>query len=329
MWFKKIMGFEEKNPEFVRSNVMVEGEFLTSKVNGNTYQHGKLEVPLLEELRDKTSAIASSGTKLSVSECVGNVQELHKKEENEGALFQAASQFNLLEMVGPDVTPEWGIDIYEKDFTQGPACAIACGAGTIFRNYFVNVDGQIGQTAAKQIDCLDEMGKYLNNEELLLWKMSNGYALCTQQGLLRINKILSELSDLDREKLKGKLKTGIHWNTEVTICDKKQLVSQIYCSALPVAYSNINPIYWEGFSRLILEATYEATFRTALLNSEVTGNNKVFLTLVGGGAFGNYQNWILESLAKSLEQFKESALEVIVVSYGGSNSGVQRLIKGF
>ena len=48
--------------------------------------------------------------------------------ENAGALFQVASQLNLLEMTGPEVTPEDGVTIYQDDRTQGPACAIAAGA---------------------------------------------------------------------------------------------------------------------------------------------------------------------------------------------------------
>jgi hypothetical protein len=65
------------------------------------------------------------------------------------ALFQVASQFNALEMVAPNITPEDGVTRYQHDRTQGPACAIAAGAATIYRNYFVPVAGGIGQTAAR------------------------------------------------------------------------------------------------------------------------------------------------------------------------------------
>ena len=71
-----------------------------------------------------------------ISEVVGDVRALHLDPQNGGALFQAASQFNLLEMTGPSLTPEQGVGIYENDQTQDPACAIACGGGAIFRNYF-------------------------------------------------------------------------------------------------------------------------------------------------------------------------------------------------
>lgn len=76
-------------------------------------------------------------------------RQMHHSPENAGALFQVASQFNLLEMTSPTVTPEHGITRYRYDHTQGPACAIAAGAATIYRNYFAPVSGSHGQTAER------------------------------------------------------------------------------------------------------------------------------------------------------------------------------------
>lgn len=230
-------------------------------------------------------------------------------------------------MVGPHITPEQGIDKYDRDYTQGPACAIACGAGTIFRNYFVNVGEQVGQTATAQVDCLENIGEALNNKELQLWEMQNGYAMVNQKGILTINKLLSGMSDEQRETLKGELKVGIQWNTEVTISHDKQLVSQIYCSALPVAYSPLESFYWEGFASVILEATYEATFYAALINAFENGSNKVFLTLVGGGAFGNDECWILDALERTISMFAHTPLDVYIVSYGRSNPLINKMSK--
>ncbi len=42
-----------------------------------------------------------------------------------------------------------------------------------------------------------------------------------------------------------------------------RLVSQIYCSALPVAYCDAEPELWGDFASLVLEAAYEATFYAA------------------------------------------------------------------
>lgn len=327
MWFEKLTGFEETTPEKVRAQFVIEGNIIMSKANGECFQFGHLEIPTLDELKERALFIKENSSQLTLVETVGDVQELHAKTENQYALFQAASQFNLLEMVGPHIIPAQGIDRYAYDYTQGPACAIACGAGTIYRNYFVPIKDEIGQTGKYQIDCLEEIASALNNEVLSLWEMQNGYALFSQEGLLKINKILSQLTTSEWEVLKGKLKIGLQWETEVTIATEKQVVSQAYCSALPVAYSSIESIYWERFARLILEASYEATLWAALINYQKTGVNKVFLTLVGGGAFGNETAWILESLLKAISTFKNMPLQVEIISYGSSNPSVQEFIK--
>jgi hypothetical protein len=328
MWFEKLTGFVEKNPNQVRENLTLDGEYLISKINGKRYKYGRLEISTLSELKATSPILSDYSGQLTLSEVVGNIQDFHCVSGNNGALFQAASQFNLLEMVSPNVTPEQGIGIYEHDYTQGPACAIACGAGTIFRNYFVKINGQIGQTANNQVDCLDEIGSALGNENNLLWTMQNGYALATKEGLQNITKVIKALSPQGYEALKDKLKIGIQWNTEVTIANN-QAVTQVYCSALPVAYSSLHADLWEVFARLILEATYEATFYTALKNFTQTGNARVFLTLVGGGAFGNRTEWIFDGINKAMDKFKNTPLDVKMVSYGRSDSEVQAFINRF
>lgn len=321
------MGFREENPKQVQNNIEVSGNRLISKVNNQSFIYGELKTPSLEELRNSSQSLMAFNDNIKLSEVVGNVQTLHCLKENNGAFFQAASQFNLLEMVSPNVTPKEGVGRYEYDRTQGPACAIACGAGTIYRNYFADVNGRVGQTFDNQIDCLKDIGVALNNEKLGLWNMSNGYALATSEGLKHINNILKDLSADEYEQLKGLLRIGIQSNTQVTINDSSNFVSQAYCSALPIAYTNINLGLWEPFARLVLEATYEATIYAALNNYQKTNNNKVFLTLVGGGVFGNKIEWILEAIEKALIKFKQTPLDLMIVSYGNSNLHVRSFLE--
>ncbi len=327
MWFEKLVGFSEENPEQVRNNLTLENESLISKINGKSFRYGTLEIPTLKELRLSAPSLGTFNDRILVSEIIDDIQNLHKAPENEGALFQVASQFNLLEMVSPYVIPERGVGIYENDFTQGPACAIACGAGTIYRNYFVRLNDQIGQTSTLQIDCLEEIGNMLGNKDLLLWKMQNGYALPYNDGLEKINDQIRRLDLIGYDELKEKLKIGLQWNTEVTISENKSIVSQAYCSALPVAYSHIDTYNWEEFASLILNATYEATFYAALRNYQNTGNRKLFLTLVGGGAFGNDLRWIIKAIDNSINKFRNTPIDVRIVSYGRSNPIVKELIK--
>src|SRR2546427_10853657 len=147
MWFETLTGFLEESPQQVRENITVDGKTLKSHVNGKVLVYGQLEIPSLAELRARVNTSRHEVGKISVREVVANVQDLHTNASNAGALFQVASQFNLLEMVSPSVTPEWGVGMYEHDRTQGPACAVAAGAGTIYRNYFAIVNGHTGQSA--------------------------------------------------------------------------------------------------------------------------------------------------------------------------------------
>ena len=191
------------------------------------------------------------------------------------------------------MTPEDGVTRYQHDRTQGPACAIAAGAATIYRNYFAPVGGGDGQTAERQFDGLADLGEALgaalNQPVEALWRMQNGYALCTRAGLDAIAEHLRALQPEQVDVLRGKLCIGVHRDVEVTDAagEHRPLVSQAFCSALPVAYTRVPPPHWEAFASLVLQAAYEATMLAAVLNAQRGASNVVLLTQLGGGAFGN------------------------------------------
>ena len=329
MWFYELTGFHEQTPVQVREKLFVEGSMLKSRVNGNAYIFGELETPSLAELRERVGSEEALSGNLSVSEVVADVQRLHTDKSNAGSLFQVASQFNLLEMVSPDVVPEDGVDGYEYDRTQGPACAIAAGAGTIYRNYFVECNGRVGQTADNQIDCLADVGAALDNSGDRLWQMRNGYALASKEGLIEINNKLKSITETELDEIRKLLRIGIQRDTEVTIDDAKHTVTQAYCSALPVAYSRQPSELWARFARLVLDASYEATLCAGVLNSLKGKSNKVYLTLLGGGAFGNENEWIIDAISRALELYKRKDLQVYIVSYGYSNPDIEELVHKF
>ena len=152
-----------------------------------------------------------------MSTVVGDVGRLHRASATKNALFQVASQFNLLEMVGPDVTPEDGVTRYVYDRTQGPACALAAGPATIYRNYCAPVDGHAGQTRDRQLDCSRDLGTALGNRSGTLWTMRNGYALCTAEGLAAISRILKDRAAPERDSLRDLLRVGLHWRVQVIL----------------------------------------------------------------------------------------------------------------
>ena len=223
-WFERLTGFPEVSTAQVHSNLYLDRTDIVSKVNGRRLRFGRLETPTLSELRQSLQQVDIARGPISVDEIVSDSQTLHADPSVRGALFQVASQFNLLEMVSPSVTPEDGVSIYEKDHTQGPASAIAAGAGTIYRNYFAPVNGQVGQSEHCQIDCLDSMGRLLGNESNRLWVMKNGYTLASESGLKHLSDSILNSSDRRLQELRESLKIGVQWDTEITLKDLVEIL---------------------------------------------------------------------------------------------------------
>ena len=334
-WFEKITGFRETGYEETRAQLEVEGESLRSRVNGARYGIGQLELISLQALRERAKSSTNPPGRIKTSVVTGDVRRMHRAPENAGALFQVASQFNLLEMASHHVTPEHGVTRYEADPTQGPACAIAAGAATIFRNYFAATEGGVGQTATRQLDGLADLGAALSGGMGLpvgeLWTMRNGYALATQTGLEAIARHLTTLTADQVDILRGKLRIGIHRDVEVTEAagPDRPRVSQAFCSALPVAYSPLPRANWRPFASLVLEAAYEATMWAAVLNAQRGASSVVFLTRLGGGAFGNESSWIEAAMRRALEMMRPFPLDVRLVSYASPSREILAIADEF
>ena len=155
--------------------------------------------------------------------------------------------------------------------------------------------------------------------------MRNGYALPTVEGLNEINSRLVIMSESELDDLRPKLKVGLQWDTQVTLDGCEHLVTQAYCSALPVAYSGLSSRLSERFARLILEAAYEATFATVVLNASKNGSKSVYITLFGGGAFDNDQVWILAAIRRAAKLYAPFDLVVNILSFRQSNPAIRKL----
>ena len=297
----------------------------------------------LHKLRERARAVPGFGRgRLSFQVVTGDVRALHTDRAHAGSVFQVASQFNMLEMVSPGVSPEDGITRYASDRTQGPACAMAAGSATLYRNHFVEIDSARGQTRDRQLNGLKDVGAALALaigvpvEEL--WTMRNGYALCHEDGLRRINALFGKASDSALDHIRGLLQIGVHRQVPVTwgarwsgaATPDLHSVTQAFCSALPVAYGEPPAELWAPLAGLVLEAAYEATLWEAVHRPTLTGRPVVHLTLLGGGAFGNDERWILSAMRRALGLARDCALDVRLVSYDGRvSAGVKSLVDEF
>lgn len=344
-WFREVFGFPESQGKFeydsgtgvLKTKPSKTGQDRTNR----TFCAGKFETPSLEELQKRVdlekASKAFGGRRLTIREIVGDVAELHTKAENRHATFQAASQFNTLEHTSQHGKPEDGITCYARDRTQGPACATACAAGTIIRNYFAFGPSE-GQTAYRQVKNLEEIELLLDNESNDYFEVMNGYTLSTNKSLAGLAEALREDDELCA-KIRRKLRIGVQADTEV-VCSgfgakmydgrrREQLVTQAYCSAVSVSYSRCRTDSWEPFARLILEALFEATLyvaaENALRHPKAAGSRKVFLTAVGGGVFGNEMVWIYDAIHKAALRFEQVGLEIFLVSYRDSTPEFEQL----
>ena len=330
-WFERLTGFRETSYAETQSRLSVIDGRLHSRGMDRTYAVGALTLPSLAELRSAASAVRRSGQpRLSIVE--GDVRAMHRQPENHGALFQVASQFNMLEMVSSTVTPEDGVTRYEHDRTQGPACAMAAGAATIFRNYLVPVAGGVGQTADRQLDGLADLtaalGQRLDVPTETLWTMRNGYALATRDGLAAVSEHLRTANTEGLDELRGLLRVGLHADVEVTDGPSPgPLVSQVFCSALPVAYGRLPASTWAPFASLVLQAAYEATLLAGRLNAARGASNRVLLTRLGGGAFGNDDAWIDQAMVRALRCARGDDLDIAIVSYGPPSRSLLDLVQ--
>jgi len=359
-WFSRLFGFgESRNYEDTKRWLrLVDGDgskpmYLESLVTGERLGCGRFDAPSLAELRRMGSKVHLPGS-LRVANELGDVGEKHSLLDNRHAVFQAASQFNCLEFVGPSVRPEDGVAGYVNDHTQGPCCAITCGPGTVFRNYFVPLDSrglvasvnsaptQKGQTAAQQLLCLADLEELLGNggPHGNFFQVQGGYTLAGSRQLARLGDAFSRLNSMDEAR--SHIRVGVHRDVQVTsgrwgrdqLRDPEHTVTQVYASACSVAYNyNSSCADWESLAKLVLEAAYEATLWAALLNAQrhgTPGSRRVFLTALGGGCFGNKMEWIAAAMERALSRFWDKGLDVRIVTYSGSiDPHLQRLASKF
>jgi hypothetical protein len=310
-WFEALFGFAETSYDETRARFVLDGERLRSLGNGRSFAAGRFTTPSLRELREAARSKRGAGRVRVSHEIIGDVLELHALPENAGALFQVASQLNCLEFAGPEEVPENGITQYATDPTQGPACALAAAAATVVRSYFADVDGHVGQTAARQLNLLSGIQSRVGASNI---DVRNGYTFSDAERLARVKDAIAAQ---DRDDLMGELRIGLQTGVEVTFArrfsplENGQRVSQAFCSALSCGYASGSLAAWSPIATLVLDAAYEAT----LLAAVAAGCTRVWLTLLGAGAFGNEISWIQSAIERAISRASGHDLEVLVGHY--------------
>jgi len=323
-WFQKLFGFEETAAN-VRRFLSVEGGQLVSAKNGRRFDIGEFSTPTVAALREQAQGLPKGKLSVRHYTFVGDVLKMHALPENAGATFQVASQFNCLEFVGPSVTPEHGVTGYVHDMTQGPACALAAGAATVYRNYFVPLPGGLGQTEHRQIDMLAGLADLVGKPDDF-WVVRNGYVFSSEEQLKQLSMTLDRVHP---DAATGAIRVGVQTGVGVTFSSRFEEpttpthVNQVFCSAISCGYSRSIPLdAWERLATTALDAAYEATLLAAALHSPGR-RAKVWLTFVGGGVFGNKNEWISNAIQRAIARCENYDLDVCIAHYGRGVESIQ------
>lgn len=288
-----------------------------------TYQAGYVEILTIDALRNKTKIIEQSNSgegTLSVigvdfsnkeSACAAYVDigALQADSNNKDCVFQAASNFNILEFVNAEQTPETQpLSTYPGDITQGPFAAISAAPGTVLRHYFMYHDNnttpqQWRQTKDKQVNLLDQTGIAVKNG-YVQFESTDFNALATDL----VGKIkVAYHRDVQVTFGQNFLKTGTH----AVVKDQSQIIDQVYTAAVDFGKDNAqfkNNKQALLVAQAVLDAAYEGTIRAAYAH----GKKKVFLTLIGGGVFANSPEMIAAAIEKQIDFIKQSGMSVVL-----------------
>jgi len=301
---------------------------LTSKPNGLKFKCGDFCIRNVTQLTcSKSLDINTSSIKLEHI-VVNDLKTLYTKFPD--SVFQVASQFNCLEFPDPYTVPENGVSQYEYDGTQGPTSALICLPATVYRHFYVPLKLKIGQTTNNQINNLNAVELLLNNATEKYFTVKNGYVDATDGSLNRLNKYLNNNPLLVKE-IEDAVCVGIQTNMDAVIDPKTPFIisSQVFCSALSCRYSNINNLNnWKQFATIVLKSAYKCT----LYHAAQTGVNRVFLTFMGGGAFGNKIDWIVDAMCEAILEVSRNTsatLDIKVCHYQEINSNAQTKINQY
>ena len=242
---------------------------------------------------------------------IEDVLRQQNDENYDGATFQVASNFNCLEFPNERCTAARGISGYAIDGTQGPRATVAAPAALLYRNYFVEHDGCVGQIE-KELNLLNKTPV----------RIVHGKSLCKKNEIDE----LSKFNFADEENYLA----GVHENVEVSTnlsgkgrvdykdAEPNRIVHQIYVAAFnywSVARSHLT-FEW-GFYLLASEykTTILAAWDHSIRYSGRKGSNKCVLNLIGGGCFANPFELICNAIMANEKVIIDSGLDVYLVCF--------------
>jgi hypothetical protein len=291
--------------------------FATLKVREHSWHAGRFETPTIAELRRRARG-GGGCLRLWVLDGAGPATDIGGLQATaaDGALFQAASQFNCLESPGPYVTP---VVQYFRDRTQGPRASISAFPGTLLRHYAA--PGASGkrfvQTDNEQLNLL--AGVF--GPEVA--SVQSGYLL---PGLVRDPRALVVALSENFESIRVGVHEGVQvvlgYDFEGAVAPPVCRIAQVFTSTVAgggYGGGDMPAKHFEAACRQLLRAAYLGT----LLAAAAMGRRQAVLTLIGGGVFGNPVPLIWDAIRWAIAETEPLLSRDLDVIVNGRNLGGQ------
>jgi len=246
-----------------------------------------------------------------------DVAALQAAPENKNAMFQVASNFNVLEAISEDslpTTPNF-TEFYIYDKTQGPAASISAAPAAIARVYaaFANEKtppSEWCQTDKRQINLLEhpDVARHL--------PVKNGYVCLPDDSSrgdaasIAAAKAMPEFPAAGSPEffqLLDKCKVAVHRDVQVTygssgamlsiVTEPTQCVDQVFCATVNIGQGytgrvNRRSPNIEAKCRFTLQVAFESAYAAAIARRR----KQLFLCLVGAGVFLNSIEWVWDAI---------------------------------
>lgn len=258
--------------------------------------------------------------------------------ENSNAVFQVASNFNGIEAISEMVHPEIEnfTERYYLDRTQGPAASISAGAAAIIRVHAPFYDSKLNpevwdQTRRQQLNFLSKLSSHFPQQNGYIAftgdepKFPKPYSKEYYKMLLDVFMCYhQECQVITGHKDNGGKLYKVH--------NPDQKVDQVFSAAVNIcqgklAKTNANAPNSETKCRFVLESAYNGAYLEAISNKR----SKLFLTLIGGGSFGNRKEWILDAILSAHKKWAVKNLttleKVVLVAFKNSDIPTEFLDK--
>ena len=294
--------------------------FATLTADGQTWQAGRFETPSLAELRQRAPASkpAAATARLWVLDGASPVTDIGALQATavDTALFQVASQFNVLEAPRPKVFP---VTSYFHDPTQGPRASISAFPATLLRHYAAPGPGGAqlrpgdGQASGRSSRRRVRAGPS---------PVCNGY-LAGHGGMGAEALVAALGAGFDRIRVgvheAAPVVLGYNWDGAVEGAGTRR-IGQVFTSTVAGGGYGGERLggQFEAACRHLLRAAYLGP----LLAAVTLRRTPAVLTLIGGGVFGNPIGVIWESILWAFDEVQPlltHPLDVVVNGYNLSS----------